>query len=129
MLWGGFNRYSGNESCKAQQIQVISSDSNNAGTYPSNLPASRLAFQSQSRPTCHRDQLAGLPQQKGRDKLGGAKISIVHGQSAAIVTLFPGANATLGLCVLSEDEAERDVQAAHRKEEKRRDKREFANVV
>lgn len=63
------------------------------------------------------------------DGLGGAEISTVHGQSTAIVACSPGANAALGLCVLSEDEAEHDVQAAHGKEEKRGDKREFANVV
>jgi len=63
------------------------------------------------------------------DGLGGAEISAVHGQSTAIVTFSPGANAALGLCMLSEDEAEHDVQAAHGKEEKRGDKREFANVV
>ena len=53
----------------------------------------------------------------------------MHGQSAAIVACSPGANAALGLCVLSEDETEHDVQAAHGEEEKRGDEREFANVV
>jgi hypothetical protein len=52
----------------------------------------------------------------------------VHRESA-VVSAFPSSDAALGLCVFSEDEAESHVQAAHGKEEKRGDEREFVNVV
>jgi len=70
-----------------------------------------------------------LSAKEGGAELGGGDISGVHGERAGIVAYSPNADATLGLCVLSEDEAKRHVQAAHRKEEKRSDERELADVV
>jgi len=52
----------------------------------------------------------------------------VHGEST-VIAAFPGTNAALGFRIFSEDEAESHIQAAHRKEEKGGDKREFVNVV
>lgn len=70
-----------------------------------------------------------LSAKEGGAELGGGNISGVHGERAGIVACSPNADATLGFCVLSEDEAERHVQAAHREEEKRGDERELADVV
>lgn len=53
----------------------------------------------------------------------------MHGESTVIFTFSPEANAARGLCMFSENEAKSDVQAAHGKEEKCGDKREFVNVV
>jgi len=61
-------------------------------------------------------------------RLGGGEISGVHRESA-VLAAFPRANAALGLCVFSEDEAESHVQAADGKEEKCGDEREFVDVV
>jgi hypothetical protein len=52
----------------------------------------------------------------------------VHWEST-VISGSPSRNAALGLCMFSEDEAESHVQAAHGKEEKSRDEREFVNVV
>lgn len=71
-----------------------------------------------------------LSAKEGGAELGGGNISCVHGERTGIVAACsPNADAALGLCVLSEDEAERHVQAAHREEEKRGDERELADVV
>ena len=64
---------------------------------------------------------------EGWTVLGAADISGVYGEST--VAAFQGTKAAIGLCMLSEDEAESHVQAAHGKEEEGGDKREFVNVV
>jgi hypothetical protein len=53
----------------------------------------------------------------------------MHGKSPSIIASSPEANATLGLCKLSEDESESHIDAAHREEEKRGDKRKSVNVM
>lgn len=75
--------------------------------------------------------LRSLPAKEGAAELGGGEISGVHGErtSTSTVACSPNADATLGLCVLSEDEAERHVQAGHREEEKRSDERELVDMV
>lgn len=50
-------------------------------------------------------------------------------RESTVIAAFPSANAALGLCMFSEDEAEGYVQATHGKEEKCGDEREFVNVV
>ena len=73
--------------------------------------------------------LCRLSAKEGGAELGGGKVSGVHGERTGSVACFPDADATLGLCVLAEDEAEHHVQAAYREEEKRGDERELAHVV
>lgn len=73
--------------------------------------------------------LRRLSAKEGGAELGGGKISGVHGERTGGIARPPNADAALGLCVLSEDEAERHVQAAHREEEKRSDEREAVDVV
>ena len=56
-------------------------------------------------------------------------ISGVHGERAGVVACSPHVDATLGLCMLSGDEAKHHVQVAHREEEKCSDEHELANMV
>jgi hypothetical protein len=72
--------------------------------------------------------ISWFPTKEGWTELGGCEISTVRWE-CTVIAAFPSANAALGLCVFSEDEAEGYVQAAHGKEEKCGDEREFANVV
>lgn len=74
-------------------------------------------------------RLHSLPAKEGGAEPGGGKVSCVHGEISGIVACSPSADATLGLCVLSEDEAERHVQAGHREEEKGSDLRKLVDVV
>jgi hypothetical protein len=81
-----------------------------------------------ARPIIAIRRISWFSTKEGGTELGGAEVSLVHGKST-IAACSPSANAALGLCKLSEDEAESHVQAAHGKEEKCGDKREFVNVV
>jgi hypothetical protein len=74
-------------------------------------------------------RLHRLSAKEGGAELGGGKVSDVHGELTGSIARSPNADATLGLCVLTEDEAEHHVQATHREEEKRGDERELAHVV
>jgi len=77
--------------------------------------------------------LRSLPAKAGGVELGGGKVSDVRGErtgtGTGIAACSPNADATLALCVLSEDEAERHVQAGHREEEKGSDERELVDAV
>ena len=74
-------------------------------------------------------RLRRLSTKEGGAELGSGKVSDVHGELTGSVACPPNADAALGLCVLTEDEAKHHVQAAHREEEKRSDERELAHVV
>ena len=50
-------------------------------------------------------------------------------RESTVIAAFPSADAALGLCMFPKDEAKSYVQAAHGKEEKCGDEREFVNVV
>jgi hypothetical protein len=73
--------------------------------------------------------LRWLSAKEGRAEVGCGKISGMHGKSPSIIASSPSANATLGLCKLSEDEPESHVDAANREEEKCGDERKFVNVM